>query len=93
MAYAYLNVDLEDIDTDDLISELEDRRLSNSEKLELLNIAKDVKGFSQYSIDAVKIRLFMKVMDRYSMQELHDLFQEDYHTPVPPNQLQLSLIA
>jgi hypothetical protein len=87
MAYAYLQVDLDEVETSDLIEELDNRYLVVSEQEELLSLIKH----SRLHIDAQKISMFLKVMDKFSLQELADLFKEDITTPIPENQLSLNL--
>jgi hypothetical protein len=87
MAYTYLRIELDDIDTSDLIEELDNRYLDNNEQDQLLDLIKE----SRLRTDAQKIKLFLKAMDKYSIQELQELFQENMSTIISKNQLQLSL--
>lgn len=81
----WAEIDLDDVDTRDLINELETRGLSNREEGYLLNLIRD------NAEDAAKMRLFLQVQHRYSLKELSELFKEDCSTPIPKNQLSLSL--
>jgi hypothetical protein len=82
MSSAYVRIDLDDLDTDDLIDELENRCLDNDESERLLTIVKDN--------ESDKMKLFIKVMDKYSLMELQEMFAErfdalpsKYQIPLP----------
>lgn len=65
----WVDVNLDDVDTDDLISELEDRHLDIHEQFALLELIKN----SQLSDEPPKLKLFLSIMDKYSYLELHDM--------------------
>jgi len=66
----YIRIDLDDIDTDDLIDELGNRYLDNSEQLELLNLVRD-----NYD-DSGKLKIFLKNINRFSVLDLEKMFAD-----------------
>lgn len=79
----WVDLDLDDVDTDDLIDELENRYLDEGERKLLLEMVKNNDD---------KINLFMKIKDRYSIFELEQMFAEQSESiPIPKNQLKLSI--
>lgn len=65
----WVDVNLDDVDTDDLISELENRHLDLHEQNALLDLIKD----GQMSHEVPKMKLFLSIMEEYSYLELHDM--------------------
>lgn len=82
----WIDINLNDIDTSDLISELEDRYLDDREQAYLLNLIKN-NGAS----DARKMEFFLEVMGKYSMLELQEMFSSLENTIAGKNQLSLEL--
>jgi hypothetical protein len=77
----WVSVDLDDMDTDDLMDELEKRYLDERDKNILMSIIED---------NDPKIKLFMQVREKYSIFELEEMFGDK--TPqlkIPENQLKL----
>jgi hypothetical protein len=85
MSYAYVTINLDDVDTSDLIDELENRYLDKDEQESLLDLVKVDLERSE------KLKLLLKIVDKYSLQELSEMFKEDCTTPIPKNQLALPL--
>lgn len=82
----WIDINLNDIDTSDLISELEDRYLDDRDQTYLLKIIKKTSGS-----DARKMEIFLKVIGKYSLSELQDMFSSVEHTIAGKNQLSLEL--
>jgi hypothetical protein len=78
-------INLDDVDTSDLIDELENRYLDKDEQESLLDLVKVDLERSE------KLKLLLKIVDKYSLQELSEMFKEDCTTPIPKNQLALPL--
>jgi hypothetical protein len=64
----YVDVDLDEISTSDLIEELETRPLRLDQQKELAALLRDD--------DKIQFDLFLQVKDRYSIYELEQLFGE-----------------
>lgn len=71
MAYISLEVDLKEINTSDLVEELEERYLDDYDVARVLKMVT--------TQDAKKFEFFNRVKDRFSMLELEELFKE--HLP------------
>lgn len=56
----YVDIELDEFDTDDLIEELENRSLDLEQQDKLLDLIKD----GQLKIDTPKMKLFLSVMDK-----------------------------
>lgn len=84
MPRTLIYIDLEEVDTDDLVDELSTRDLEDIHYRALL-------GQNLY-VNREKINLFNKVMHRFSLLELQEMFTE-YFEPLPlaKNQLKLNL--
>jgi hypothetical protein len=72
----WVSVDLDDMDTDDLLDELENRYLGEREKNILMSILED---------NDQKVKLFMAAKDRFTIYELENLLQEKCDTAIPKN--------
>jgi hypothetical protein len=84
MAYANLQVDLSDIDTWDLVLELQGRRMDDDQRQELAGIVS--------ASDIAKFKLFLQIKDKYTVQELEQTFKENLTvTDIPKEQLKLDL--
>ena len=79
----YIEIDLSDVDTDDLIEALSIQSLHSTDIEAICNLLKDE--------DSAKLNLFFKVKDRFTIQELEALFKEDLTTPISKEQLALQL--
>jgi hypothetical protein len=81
MASVFLDVDLDDFRTHELIDELDSRSLclSDSEKDQLLDII-------SYA-DSEKWKLFLAIKNKYSLFELQQMFDEKGNVPVSKEQL------
>lgn len=80
----YVDIDMRHIDTDDLLEELENRYLDEREKIKLQDLLNNDPS--------EKYKLFMSVMDKYSLLELEEMFKERFtHTVQPKEQLALPL--
>lgn len=74
---------LDDVDTDELLAELENRYLNHREKELLLALAKD---------NDPKLKLFMQQAERFSLLELEQMFGEpSTGNAASENQLKLEL--
>lgn len=84
MPSVWIDVDLKEVDTDDLLDELEGRYLNDREQKLLIDLLK--------GDDNAKLDLFFQVKDKYSLLELQELFKENVNTgPIPKEQLALPL--
>lgn len=82
MAYINVDIDLDEIRTWELIDELENRYLDAGDQKKLVDLLKGE--------EKEKLKLFYKVIDRFSLSELEEMFKENYtSTPAPKEQLQL----
>jgi len=83
MASVYIDIDLNDIRTYELIEELDTRSLclSNSDKADLLDIIKEV--------DSEKWKWFLAIKDKYSLFELQEIINTG--EPVRPSKEQLPI--
>lgn len=81
MASVWIDVDLNEVSTRDLLDELENRYLGNREKDLLLELIKNDEG--------KKVQLFLKVKDRFSLIELEELFKENTYSPPCKEQLSI----
>lgn len=82
---AWVDVNLDDVDTDDLISELENRYLDIHEQNSLLDLVKE----GQLRDEPPKLKLFISIMDKYSYLELHDMLIVNSPAKAGSNQLPL----
>lgn len=78
---AYIRIDMTDIDTDELIGELEDRYLNDREKEWLRDILK--------GLEDEKDKLWQRVKDGFTIIELEEMFKD--HTPIVVAKEQLTL--
>lgn len=82
MAYVRVDIDLDDVETRDLIDELENRYLDDREQKWLIKLIKDNDGG--------KLDLFLKARERFTLIELEEMFKEKFpETPIPKEQLSL----
>jgi hypothetical protein len=72
----WVSVDLDDMDTDDLLDELENRYLDERDKNILMSILED---------NDPKVKLFMAVKERFTISELEELLQDKYVAAIPKN--------
>jgi hypothetical protein len=81
MPSVYVDIDLDEIESHELIDELESRSLclSDSEKDQLLDII-------SYA-DSEKWKLFLAIKNKYSLYELQQMFDEKGSVPVSKEQL------
>lgn len=78
----YVSIDLDDIQTHELISELENRWLDTDDQRKLVDMLK-------YE-EKEKLKLFYKVIDKFTLIEFEEMFKETYtNIPAPKEQLQL----
>lgn len=83
MASIYLDIDLNDIKTYELVEELSNRALilTDSEKQELL----DAVSYA----DSEKWKFFLAVKDKFSLYELQEKFNCNEISPISKNQLSI----
>ena len=85
MASVWVDVELDEVSTSDLLSELENRYLGKREKIELTSLLQNDEWR--------KLELFLKVKDKFSVGELEELFTEKApDAPIPKEQLKLELL-
>lgn len=78
-----VNINANEISTDDLIEALEHHYLEQWEMEKLARIIGTSAG--------KKMKLFLKVMNRYSTKELEEMFAEKVDAHAGPNQIELPL--
>ena len=84
MGYINIDVDLGEISDRDLLEELENRAWLDHEKEQILKVVN--------SDASNKMLLFMRVMDKYTLIELEEMFKEHFdHAAPPKEQLTLDL--
>lgn len=82
MAYIYTRITLDDIDTDDLIEELERRHLDIHEQDRLLKMVQDE--------DSKKLSVFLKAQNKFSVAQLEEMFSEKYNVAAGENQIAIT---
>lgn len=81
---AYIDIDLDRVDADDLIEALSNHYLNNNEQQQLLELVK--------AEASTKMQFFLKIMDKFSLFELEEMFKEKTvfnYSPIPKEQLKL----
>lgn len=83
MASVRVDIELSEVDTRDLISELEDRYFNEFEFNDIIDM--------MYSDDdKLKMKFFFQIKDKYSLLELKEMFKESITSmPIPEEQLKL----
>lgn len=81
MTYITTEVDLRDIDTDDLIMELQDRKIFLRELDMYTNLFEDE--------DKSKIKFFLSKIEAYTLLELEQMFSEKSISVVSENQIKI----
>lgn len=84
MPSVWVHIDIREVDTEDLLEELQSRYLNDREQMMLIDLLRGE--------DKSKLDLFFKAKDRYSVLELQELFKEkNIVWPIPKEQLSLSI--
>lgn len=77
----YVDIDLYQVSTHELLDELQNRHLNDNEQLSLIQLIT--------TQDTKKFALFLKVYERYSIHELEELFCEKSVIVESENQIPL----
>lgn len=82
MASVWVDVDLEEVSTRDLLDEIEDRYLGTWEQKMLISMIRNE--------DRAKFDFFFQIKDKFTLSQLEELFKEPcINVPTPKEQLKL----
>lgn len=81
MPSCYVSIDMGEFNTSELIEELSNRTLWSSEKKEIMELLR--------TEDGGKFDLFLRIIDKFTITELEDMFKENVSCLIPKEQLSL----
>lgn len=83
MASVWVDIDLDEVTTSELLDELENRYLSSHEKQCILKLLRED--------DEMKYDLFFQFKDKFSISEFEEMFKgKSINTTTPKEQLKIS---